>query len=442
MLALEEIDLLTKTGPGTPCGAFMRRYWQPVALTEELTPEGAPARVRLLGEDFVLFRDERGRPGLLGLHCAHRGADLSYGRVENGGLRCLYHGWLFDVQGQCLEQPAEPKGSDFYRKVRQRSYPCQERGGLIFAYLGPGEPPLLPAYEPFGVPEEQRFVKKFHQECNYLQAIEGNLDPAHQSFLHRRFQGSDAGSDELPLGTGGTAASNFTMYREDLSPAIEVEETDFGLRLFAVRSSVASVGEGKNWVKVLNFVLPGLCFVPGGTGADGYTVHWNVPIDDASHWKYMLTFRRSGALDKKKMLEEYTAEVGPDYRLLRNEANRYRQSRGEMKTRWFSGLGSLFPVHDVWVTNSQSAVQDRTDEHLAYTDKAIVATRKLLLKTIRDLMDGGEPRHLVRDSRANDFPELIVLSEVLPATEDWRVYWKRKAAAQPAERETLKATMP
>lgn len=132
------------------------------------------------------------------------------------------------------------------------------------------------------------------------------------------------------------------------------------------------------------------------------------------------------------MLEEYTAEVGPDCRLFRSEANRYKQNRKEMNTRWFSGLGPLFPVHDVWVTNSQGGVQDRTEEHLAYTDKAVVATRKLLLKTIRDLMDGGEPRHLIRDSRANEFPELIVVSEVLPATEDWHTFWRRKVSAASA----------
>src|SRR5918998_4234543 len=158
MLTKAQNALLTQTGPGTPGGDLMRRYWQPVALAEEQPAGGAPLPVRLLGEDLVLFRDEQGRPGLLGLHCPHRGADLSYGRLEDGGLRCLYHGWLFDVGGRCLEQAGEPAGSTFKDRVRQRAYPCQEAGDLIFAYLGPGTPPLLPAYSALQAPRSHRFV--------------------------------------------------------------------------------------------------------------------------------------------------------------------------------------------------------------------------------------------------------------------------------------------
>src|SRR5579871_1839725 len=145
MLAQADNEQLTRVGPGTPCGAMLRRYWQPAALSEELPAGGAPLPVRMLGEDLVLFRDEHGQPGLLGIHCAHRGADLSYGRLEDGGLRCLYHGWLYDRTGRCLEQPGEPAGSTFHERIRQTAYPCQEVAGIIFAYLGPGEPPLLPA---------------------------------------------------------------------------------------------------------------------------------------------------------------------------------------------------------------------------------------------------------------------------------------------------------
>src|SRR5438552_7150347 len=147
----EENDLLTQTDRGTPCGELMRRYWQPVALSEEL--RSAPLAVRILGEDLVLFRDDKGRPGLLEIHCSHRGADLSYGRVEDGGIRCLYHGWLYDVEGHCLEQPAEPPESSFHTKIRLLSYPCKEIAGVIFAYLGAGEPPAFPMYEPFTVPD-------------------------------------------------------------------------------------------------------------------------------------------------------------------------------------------------------------------------------------------------------------------------------------------------
>src|SRR5436190_16894391 len=151
----------------------MRRYWQPAALSEELPVGGAPLPVRLLSEDLVMFRDDQGRPGLLGLHCSHRGADLSYGRLEDGGIRCLYHGWLYDVHGRCLEQPGEPAGSTFHEKIRHRAYPCIEKNGLIFAYLGPGEPPLLPNYGFLAVPADHVYAVKLFSDCNYLQGNEG-----------------------------------------------------------------------------------------------------------------------------------------------------------------------------------------------------------------------------------------------------------------------------
>ena len=183
-----ETDLLTRTGPGTPGGNLLRRYWQPAALLEELPSDAPPLPIRLLGEDLVLFRDDRGNPGLLGIHCSHRGADLSYGRVEDGGLRCIYHGWLYDIHGRCIEQPGEPQGSTFHQRIRHPAYPCIEQAGIIFAYLGPGEPPLLPAYDALTAPDARRFVTKVFQDCNYLQANEGNFDPTHTSYLHRQFE--------------------------------------------------------------------------------------------------------------------------------------------------------------------------------------------------------------------------------------------------------------
>ena len=160
MLTKEENEQLTRVGPGTPMGDLMRRYWQPAALSEELPNGGAPLPVRLLGEDLVLFRDDQGRAGLLGIHCSHRGADLSYGRVEDGGLRCIYHGWLYDIHGRCLDQPGEPGGGEHKDSIRHTAYPCEERGGIILAYMGPGDPPLLPNYEFFKVPKANRKAHK------------------------------------------------------------------------------------------------------------------------------------------------------------------------------------------------------------------------------------------------------------------------------------------
>src|SRR5712692_2862660 len=175
MLTREESDTLTRVGPGTPMGELIRRYWQPAALSEELPPDGPPVPVRLLGEDLVLFRDQQGRPGLLGIHCSHRGADLSYGRLGDGGLRCIYHGWLYDIHGNCLEQPGEPAGSTFHQRIRHTAYPCHEAGGLILTYMGPGTAPLVPNYQFLHAPDELRSTTKYFQDCNFLQGNEGNL---------------------------------------------------------------------------------------------------------------------------------------------------------------------------------------------------------------------------------------------------------------------------
>src|SRR5438034_833158 len=176
---------MTQTDAGTPAGELLRRYWQPVALSREITAGGQPRQLRIMGEDLVLFRDQDGRPGLLDLHCSHRATSLYYGRVEDGGIRCPFHGWLYDVEGYCLQQPAEPEGSTFYQKVRHQAYPCQEMGGLIFAYLGPtAKIPLLPRYEVLVRKDGTRQSSWYQINSNYLQNIEGAVDAAHFPFLH------------------------------------------------------------------------------------------------------------------------------------------------------------------------------------------------------------------------------------------------------------------
>jgi phenylpropionate dioxygenase-like ring-hydroxylating dioxygenase large terminal subunit len=391
-------------------GELLRRYWQPVALSEELRPVGAPKPVRILGEDLVLFRDDQGRPGLLALHCSHRGADLSYGRLEDGGLRCIYHGWLYDIHGRCLDQPGEPGGGTNRDAIRHPAYPCREIAGLIFTYLGPGAPPLFPAYEALKAPESHIGIRKYYQECNYLQGNEGNIDPIHLSFLHRQFQSEEIVDRREGLGVRGTKTPPEVLYAEDVAPAVEIDLTDFGVRIYTVRRT----GSGQVYLRVSNFILPNLCAVPGEMGADGCNINWHVPIDDTRHWKYMLTFRRSARLDKETFHKRNSEHVTPDFRLKRNLSNRYLQGREEMKTRTFSGMGSWFPVHDAFATESQGPIQDRTREHLATSDKAIIAARKLLLKAINDLEEGLEPQHVIRDPALNCFPGLIVLSQVLP----------------------------
>ena len=412
MLTHEENELLTRVGPGTPCGELMRRYWQPAALCEELPPGGAPLPIRLLGEDLDLFRDDNGRPGLLGIHCAHRGADLSYGRVEDGGLRCIYHGWLYDVHGSCLEQPGEPTGSTFYQKIRHTAYPCQEAGGMVFAYMGPAKPPLLPAFEFLTVPDSHRYVTKIYHECNYMQANEGNLDPHHLPFLHRIF------SRETGYFQQGSRQVNIPMV---------VEETDFGVRLFRMHQTGSDVIHARN----TNFILPSLSTIPAGSN-EGYTTNWHVPIDDTHHWKYTMEFNRKVPIDPEAA-RRARSETDEGYRLARRRENRYLQDREAMKAQTFAGLGFAFQAHDLWATEGEGPIQDRTQEHLGSIDRAIIAMRKALKGAIEDVQAGRDPPLVIRDPAQNRLGRTLATAEDLPSSADWVEFLREKIRAQEPE---------
>src|SRR6516165_1781311 len=325
MLTKEESDLLCQTGRGTPCGELMRRYWQPAALSEEVAADGTPLAVRLLGEDLVLFRDSQGRPGLLDLHCPHRGADLSYGRVEDGGIRCIYHGWLLDREGRCLDQPAEPAGKDQCAAIRQPAYPCVERSGIIFTYLGPGEPPLFPNYDFLTCPERNVFSTKLHSETNFLQGNEGNIDLVHNNFLH--FVKRDM--EQLSQEEAREALERFgtPQVLSGRGPAPGLENTDaqlldYGVRIYKIRK----MEDGGNYIRVATYVLPNFTVIPAGN------INWHVPIDDTHHWKYIIRFDRERPIDKEKCQQDRQASTTADYRPIANKANRYLQNRVAMKT--------------------------------------------------------------------------------------------------------------
>lgn len=418
MISTEENNLLTQTGPQAPAGELLRRYWQPVALSEELPSGGAPLTVRILGENLVLFRDDQGRPGLLGLHCSHRGTDLSYGRVEDGGLRCLYHGWLYDISGCVIEQPGEPGGGANRGEIRHPAYACREMGGIILTYMGPGEPPLLPNYEFLTVAPEYRTATKIFETCNFLQGNEGNIDPVHLSFLH---QCLDEAQIARRRTVPGSNATDNTLLAEDIAPTIEVEVTDYGLRIYTLRGA----GRDKRYLRVTNFVMPNLSVFGGAGVGSGYSIHWHVPIDDTHHWKYIFSFSREKPLDEF-MRSRTRGELTPDYRLARNAANRYQQDRASMKTQTFTGMGLNFQAHDAFATESQGVVQDRTEEHLVTSDKAIVAARKLLLNGMRDAKNGRDPQHVIRDSGANQLLHLQALSEVIPTSVDFKLHIRER----------------
>lgn len=389
----------------------MRRYWIPAALSEELPAGGAPLPVRLLGEDLVLFRDDTGKPGLLGIHCSHRGADLSYGRVEDGGLRCIYHGWLYDIHGQCLDQPGEPGGGEHKAAIRHPAYPCEEHAGTVFTYMGPGTPPLFPNYEFLAAPRERAFVIKLFSDCNYLQGNEGNIDLTHLSFLHYNSTRPEPGT----LVGGG-------LNRRGAAPEMEsydAELTEYGVRSYKIRRLD---GSDKYHLFMTEFVLPSFtCFFGGQYQVEGtYAVNWHVPIDDERHWKYTFIFSRRGPIEIEATRRQ-RAEMTPDYRPKRHRGNRYMQNKESMKGEAYSGIGLNFQVQDLCVTEGMGYVQDRTNEHLTSQDIPIVAARKVLLKAIADLQRGREPANVVRDSKANYFL-IDACSDQVPNSKPWKEY--------------------
>jgi phenylpropionate dioxygenase-like ring-hydroxylating dioxygenase large terminal subunit len=428
MLSKADNDLLTRSGPGTPMGGLLRRYWQPAALSAELAAGGAAREVRLLGEDLVAFRNLDGSVGLLGRHCSHRAADLSYGRVEDGGLRCNYHGWLYDVAGNCLDQPAEPADKRFCDKIRHLAYPCREAAGIIWAYLGPEAPPPLPAFDWMLAPEEFVFAFKGYQECNWMQAHEGEIDPSHLSFLHRFFEDTadeDAYGRQILDAAEGTDIPVSRILREQVAPRIEIEATDYGVRIFTVRE----ITEALRHVRITNYLFPNSAVVAVSTDWGLLQVH--VPIDDEHNWRYdvMYSFRqpvdRAGLLRDK--LELYTL---PDYRPRRNRANRYGFDLDEQQAHTYIGIGRDFNTHDTWATEGAGLIQDRTTEHLGSQDKAIIASRRMLLDALKTIEQGGDPPML--GSRSGlDYQDLATIDTVSPA-DAWQTAWRERHAARVA----------
>jgi len=402
MLSEEDNQLLTQTNAGTPMGELLRCYWIPALLSEEIPePDGSPARVRLLGEKLVAFRDSRGRIGLIGEHCAHRGTSLYYGRNEECGLRCIYHGWKYEVGGDVTDTPAEPVDSDFKEKLHHTAYPVHEANGVIYAYLGPRDKsPLFPDYEWTRVPIDQTYVTKCLLECNYLQGLEGECDSSHLSFLHRAF----------------TNERNQPLYKSDTSPAYETEETDFGVRLIATRNTA----DNQHYVRFSAFVMPVYGCVPAGRPTnelDGFEIHTYVPADDSHCWRYDVGFRRTRLVRDDEVHRR--KQIGPDYLRVRNARNNYLQDRQMQKSVNYTGIED-FLNHDACATESMGAIFDRSKEHLGVSDKAVIAVRKFLLTAVKASQNGHEPPHIVREAQRNWFPHIDCFAYLLSRDVPWR----------------------
>jgi phthalate 4,5-dioxygenase len=421
---------MTETGPGTPAGDWMRLYWQPVALTEELDTDRPVVPTRVLGEDLVLFRNPDGSLGLIDRRCPHRGADLSLGRLEDGGLRCYFHGWLLGADGGCMETPAEPEGSKLASRVRITSYPVQECNGIVWGYLGPGEPPQLPSLDCFVAPEEYTFAFKGYLDCNWLQALEVGIDPAHASYLHR-FEVDDDPAESYGMqfrgASWGTDLPMTRILREYGRPEIINARTEYGQRIVALRHLDGEGQDGSTThVRITHQVFPHGITIPLSTTMA--ITQWHVPIDDTSCYWYAMFTSLNEPVDRKTMREQRLDGITlPDYKPVRNRDNQYRFDAEEQRTLTYTGLGRDINVHDQMAVEGQGHIHDRTREHLGRTDKAIITYRRMLLAAIDAVGEGKSPETLLYDTAEVESRGPIPLDGIGPAGQ-WEDFWAEAIA--------------
>ena len=399
----EQNERVTRIGPDTPCGQVLRHYWHPVALLDEFNAALDPRMgirpvkaVKLLGQDLVLFKNAQGAFGLLDRDCPHRGADLAYGRNEGDGLRCPFHGWKFDVTGQCLETPAEPKGSVLCTRIKQRNYPVQERSGILFAWMGAegSTPPPLPEVDCFKAPGTHTFAFKGLWHCNWLQAFEVGIDPAHASFLHRffndasledtygkQFRGASAGEIE------GEKWPMTKVMREFDKPDISFSEMPYGFQLTTLRP----LNEKLTHVRITNALFPNTFVIPLSETMTITQMH--VPVDDTRTYWYAVFTSFADPVNKDAMRNQRLEAVTlPDYIPKSGQHNQWGFNPEEQMTRTFLGMGEDdINVHDQWACESMGSIQNRTREHLGTSDKVIIANRRILAKAIDDVAVGLLP---------------------------------------------------
>ncbi|HEY8608394.1 MAG TPA: Rieske 2Fe-2S domain-containing protein [Noviherbaspirillum sp.] len=392
MLSAADNELLTRTGPDTPMGQYFRRFWQPVALSRQLPEnDGAPIRVNIMGEELVAFRNTRGEVGLVDSKCPHRGANLYFGRNEDCAIRCVFHGWKFDMEGKPVELPNVPPGSAYHRNMRLKAYPTREYGGIVWAYLGPREEgsaiPEVPQLEFGRLPESHRFVTKKLQECNWAQSVEGALDTSHFSFLHMPAPGvpsndnPDAPADEKRL----------RWIRDDPMPQFSIREHEVG---FVVGGARRADGELRYW-RTAQFALPSHSTTPStlpGETHFGYT--W-VPIDDHNCWIYTYAWNPDRPLAEDEVAKFKSghgviAEVDEDFIPIRNRSNEYLIDRHMQKHINFTGVRGV-AEQDAMIQDSQGRIADRTVEHLSASDAAVVRFRRKVLEGAKALMNGIAP---------------------------------------------------
>jgi len=383
MITAKQNDDLTRTGPGTLMGDLFRRYWLPALHASELpAPDCPPVRVKLLSENLIAFRDTLGRLGLIDEFCAHRGVSLWFGRNEECGLRCPYHGWKYDVSGQCVDLPSEGDSGPMRQRIKLKSYPCIEAGGVIWTYMGPPElKPAPPAFEWVSVAPERRFVSKRLQECNYLQALEGGIDSSHVSFLHS----GALKSDPLFVGSKGN------VYNErDRMPQFDVVEFEGGLLIGARRNAE----NNRYYWRITPWILPTHTIIPP-RAHHPLGAHVWVPIDDQNNWAWSINYHPARALtaDERAAMTSgqgiHNKYVPGTFVPLANKTNDYLMDRAAQKAgKHFSGVEGI-AMQDASLQESMGPIQDRTRENLCPTDRGIVMTRRMLLQAAESNRRGG-----------------------------------------------------
>jgi nitrite reductase/ring-hydroxylating ferredoxin subunit len=392
MINQKENEELTRTDRGTLMGGLFRRYWLPALLSSELARDGAPVRVKLLGEALVCFKDSNGDIGLIDEFCAHRGVSLWFGRNEECGLRCPYHGWKYDVTGQCVDLPSEGANGPMRKRIKLTSYPCIELGGVVWTYMGPPEQkPEPPGIEWAHVAPERRFISKRLQESNWLQALEGGIDSSHVSFLH----GAALKQDPLFVGSKGNE------YNErDRMPEFDVVDFPGGLLIGARRNAEA----GRYYWRITPWVLPTHTTIPPRAGHPLGAHVW-VPIDDENCWAWSINYHPGRALASKELEAMrsgrgiHVSYIPGTFIPLQNKRNDYMIDReGQKAGKTFSGVEGI-AMQDASLQESMGPIQDRTRENLCPTDRGIVMARRKLLDAARAVRDGKQPPALRADEQ-------------------------------------------
>ncbi|MFM9970324.1 MAG: Rieske 2Fe-2S domain-containing protein [Burkholderiales bacterium] len=437
MLTRQDNESLTRVGPDTPMGRLMREYWLPLMLDNELPgPDGKPMRMRLLGEELVAIRDTSGRIGLFGKHCAHRGAPLIYARNEQDGLRCVYHGWKYDVTGRCVDMPNEPAETNFSHKVRQKTYPCVSRGGLIWTYMGPKEtPPPLPDLEWNMTPDNLPTMWQYHRACNWMQALEGAIDSSHAGFLHAHvdLRESMSGAGTVTGIKSPGQVNDISLAVRDRTPRMEVVDTEYGSIYTAKRVH----DPAHTYHRIHPFLFPFHTMVCGGTDElSAYTNLIWVPMDDVNTMVFEVQYRPENpwtAEEREAMRQSRnphgflapSVDVGSPWRLAANGSNDYFHDYELQRNRLFVGIVSNC-AQDAAMQEGMGPIYERWNEHLGASDAMVIHVRKRLLQASRALAETG-----ARPPGA-DHPELYRVrptAVILPKESDWIEATKQRRQA-------------